>query len=232
MPLTVPGGGASVNDNFIVGQNGQNNSDLTNKVIIPGLTASPDIRVAGVNDDEFDSAGLTGWTLLNTPTTSNSNTAALSCAYLKSAATTGDNWRGIYKANPTIPFTVTCKVNDRQCGGGANGAGLFIGLAVPGNMSILAFNGNNDIGLFQYTTPSNFSSTVASNGNYRSTCGYLKFVVNNATSVDAYFSQHGLSFTKLTNFNPGFTIGSVGLCVQSNDSSNPGDGYFDWIRFS
>jgi hypothetical protein len=209
-------------------------------IIIPGLSASADIRVAGANDDEFDTTDtsdpMTGWTTLGTPSAHDINSTAKSHYYVRRNAASGDGLVGIYKACPSIPFTVTCKLTDCYLGAAYNLAGLAILEASPGK--IMTLNRNYSAGSPWRIGGDKYTNRTTNAGSPPWTAVsmfgilYLRLVVNSTTSVDAYFSQSGLSWTLMGNANPGFTPGAVGLLCDSNNASHKGEAFFDWIRFS
>lgn len=216
------GGGSS---DAILGQTGIGGAR------IPGLQGSPDIRVAGTNDDEFD-ATLSGWTTLGALDTLNANTDFKSRLHI-AKTTSGVQLDGIYKASPTIPFTVTMKVDDRlQIA--SRQVGIILAEAAPGKLYSFgtAYDVVWDSGVWtNRTTRASFSSGAAVN--YNAT-RYLRIVVTSSTSVSIQFSRSGYLWTTGGSaINPlgGSTVGAVGIYVTAF-AANPSEGVIDWIRFS
>lgn len=207
---------------------------------ISGLQGSADIDVAGTNDDEFNTTDtsdpMTGWTTLGTPTAHDMNSTVKSHYYVKKAAAAGTNWCGIYKASPATPFTVTAKLSDNSYRANYNSAALFVGEATPGKMLCLQRGFNSTAGAIPwelFTNPTTFSSTyVASWANFTGPI-YLRIVVTSSTSIAAYVSGDGKVWTLIeSGRNPGFTVGSAGLAVKSENGTYAAEAVFDWIRFT
>jgi len=230
------GGGAPTSAQYVVAAA---DATLSAEIVIPGLAASADIRVAGANDDEFDTTDtsdpMTGWTTLGAPTAHDMNSTAKSHYYVKQAATAGTSWTGIYKANPSTPFTVIAKLADASPNANYNGAGLFIGESTPGKMSVLEGVAIADrrARIENFTNPTTYASTTGGTPVYINVPVYLKIIATSSTSVAYYISKGGHVWTLLaTAYNPGFTIGSVGLCVKSEHATVGIEATFDWIRFT
>jgi hypothetical protein len=207
---------------------------------ISGLQGSPDITVAGTNDDEFDTTDssdpMTGWTTLGTPTSHDINSTVKSHYYVRQAATATLGIVGIYKAIPAVPFTVTCKLSDADIQTNFNLAGLFVAEASPGKIEALEFLHTSTgigYGVDAYTNRTTFASTpVAFTVGYDAPI-YLRCIVTTTTSIGWYVSRGGLIWRKLVSGrNPGFTVGAVGLQVASQSATTDGEAVFDWIRFT
>jgi hypothetical protein len=207
---------------------------------ISGLQGSPDITVAGTNDDEFDTTDvsdpMTGWTTLGTPTSHNINSTVKSHYYIRQAATATFGMVGIYKAIPAVPFTVTCKISDADLQTNFNLVGLLVAEASPGKIETLELVHTTPgvgYGVDAYTNRTTFASTpVAFTGSY-DTPIYFRCVVTTTTSIGWYVSRGGLIWrTLVTGRNPGFTVGSVGLQATSQSATTDGEAVFDWIRFT
>ena len=224
------GGGGAVADS-ITGQIGSGGA------IIPGLQSSIDIRVAGTNDDEFDTTDttdpMTGWTTIQTPTAHNINSTKKSNYYLKLNGAAGIYVAGIYKASPSLPFTVTAQVTAVVQDGNSR-AGLMIGEATPGKMFSLTWDGvqphDRTFHTDLWTSPTVYGSSLDSvdRGNWP----YLRIVCTSSTAVQAQCSRDGyIWFDMGTSKNPGFTIGSAGLIANRGTVPTV---YLtsDWIRFT
>jgi len=209
-------------------------------VRIPGLKGSADAVPASPSayDEEFD-GDLSAWTTLGSPATSNA-TDAKSHYHL---AVPNGQWRvdGIYKACPSMPFTVTAKITDYLHSANYQQPAIMLGEASPGKLLLWgplfhtahAFwttfvplvwtNRTSRIGL-----PSGGSET---DGPYRKP--YIRLIVTSSTSIATQFSEDGLVWvTAHAAVNPGFTVGVVGLGASSNDTTAGHDSMFDWIRFT
>lgn len=235
--LAGGGGGAPTSAKYVTTAT---DGTLSAEVVIPGFGSHPDIRVAGTNDDEFDTTDttdpMTGWTTLGTPTTHDMNSTALSHYYVKQNATASTSWVGIYKANPSIPFTVTAKLASSFARANYSSAGLFVGQATPGNMLVLLRGHNTTPGIIAdelFTNPTTFSTQYTSFTGYALGPVWLRIVVTASTNIACYYSLDGLLFTTLeTGRNPGFTVGSVGLACKTENATYAQEAMFDWIRFT
>lgn len=218
---------------------GATDGSLPNGVVIPGMNGSADIKSAGVNDDEFDTV-LTGWTLLNAPNIAVSNSDLASHLHLKANANANQALKGIYKASPSIPFTVSCKITDCYARQANNKAGLILANAGLTAFASLMFICNdagtgspaNSLMPVNFTWSSLTAPSALTTINCGVSAGYLRMVVNSSTSVDCYYSINGLIWRFITNFNPGITVANVGLGVDSGHATYPGEMFVDWIRFT
>jgi hypothetical protein len=212
------------------------------EVIIPGLAASADIKVAGASDDEFDTTDtsdpMTGWTTLGTPTSHDINSTAKSHYYVKQNAGGAVNLVGIYKAKSPA-FTVTAKMTADTVLATAQGrAGLFIAEAAPGKIESIGHytvSGGVPVGVAVdvWTNRTTFSSTPATSLYQTGAHLYLQIVVTSSTNVTYKFSYNGLLWHVLASArNPGFTVGAAGLLIDPNSSGDPVEALFDWIRFT
>lgn len=229
---------ASTGDHYVVGQGGEGDTDIANRVVIPYLTVHPDIRVAGTNDDEFD-ATLSGWTTLGSLNTSVSN-SDLKSHYHIARTTGGLAVDGIYKACPSIPFTMTAKLSAHVMTTNYQSIGILIAEATPGKINgfSLIHDSTQTMGAYlghsAWTDRTHFGSVTNDRSVVRGMLPiYLRIVVHSSTNVDYAFSYDGLLYTTVASGNnPSFTVGAVGLWVTSFSGSASEEGYFDWIRFT
>lgn len=241
---TVSSGGAGIADVAITGGSGPSDyvsgASGSGHIIIPGLAGSPDIAPGGVNDDEF--SALSGWTTLGTLDTSNV-TDLLSHWHAVKTATGGQALFGIYKACPTLPFTVTCKLADFLMSANYQACGLLLAEASPGKLfhcgPIFNTGYQPDYGYTKWTNNTSRSAAVdiaaplLAGGPWMMGPLYIRFVVHASNNVDVLLSKTGILFTAIaTGIDTGFTVGSVGLAVGSETNSVKAEAYFDWIRFS
>jgi hypothetical protein len=220
--------------------------------IYPGLAGSVDVRAGGAFDDEFDTVDatdpLTGWTTMGALTAHSTSSAAKSMYYARSAAG-GNLVNGIFKAAPTIPFTVTMKIDNGVIGSNYQMGGLV--LCVAGGAGALTFFGLNfdssggygtrGLIVMKCSNPATFSS-LQHTGAFAYSYGadafvwppvYLRIVVNSSSSVDYQYSRDGRYFnTQYAASNPGFTVGAVGIAVRPPNSGYATELYSDWIRFT
>lgn len=231
---------ASTGDHYVVGYNGQNDTDLTNKIVIPSMLSNPNIRVAGTNDDEFDQHGAgtpSGWTTFGSDSPVADTNTAYSMLHMTCNSAGSTHINGIYKAAPSIPYTVTCHVADWNSYANFIKSGLVIldgtstGKAV---MVGLTWNSGSspDFGpqtaVFDLTNWTTWNANLAAIGDW---FPYLRFTVHAANNIDCLISRNGLSYYAL----------QTGISYLSNatyvgPALDPGtgvpDGYWDWIRFS
>jgi hypothetical protein len=232
-----------INTGISTGAGGSPTDAITGQIggggaIIPGLQGSIDIRVAGTNDDEFDTTDtsdpMTGWTTIGTPTTHNINSTIKSAYYVSKTAAAGIGVHGIRKASPSLPFTVTAQITPGVMEANAR-AGLMVGVATPGQMISLSWDGTNSTDTFihidQWTSPTVYQASVAS-----ATVGYypyLRIICTSSTAIQMQFSPNGyLWYDYAGSLNPGFTIASVGLFVNQSVGTKTVTMASDWIRFT
>ena len=215
------------------------------EIVIPGLAASPDIRVAGTNDQEFDSSTI-GGTALGSPTTIDANTTFKSHLYIKKAAATGFSLQGRYWTTPSTPFTMTGKLTDwSNTKSNFMRVGMGIAEATPGKTEAIYVDGNNPaisgsgvVSVISSTTPTTGAAYVqqGNNGVEDATHApmYFRVVVVSSTDVTWYFSTGGLIWRRLAgaNRNPGFTIGSYFLSAHPENATYDMEAAFDWVRFT
>lgn len=234
------GGGASTGDHFVVGMGGQADTDISNRIVIPGLSGSPDVRVGGTNDDEFDqntSGTPSGWTSFNTPGTVDTNTFKSHLRIKKTSEGGSHHWRGIYKAAPSIPYTVTAKLSDAAIGWNnyVGHAPIVIMDGTSSGKLVMWEIGYSASRLIRVTTWSDWTSF--NNTPWGDTTWqfpgplYVRLVVNAANNIDAYMSTGGMAWVKVAS---GISYLSnatyVGLAVDAY--SQDAEEFVDWIRFS
>lgn len=203
-----------------------------------GIAGDGPIAPSGGDDDEFDtpdaSDPMTGWTTLGTPTAHDIDTTAVSRYYVKQAAG-GSGWVGIYKAVPSMPFTVTALLSGTSAQAVYAAAGLFIGESTPGKMEVLAWTKANQPdgpNLEYFTNPTTYAGTTGNTFQYRPRKMFFKMVVASSTDVSYYVSEDGFTWMLITaSRNPGFTVAKVGLCVKAENGTYAVEAVFDWIRF-
>lgn len=224
------GGGASTADPFIIGKGTA--ADLSAAIQIPGLSSHPDKKAAGGDDDEFDA--LSGWTTLGSLDTSNVTDYA-SLYHIKKNSS-GTQVDGIYKAKSGA-FTMTAKMNDYLFKQNYQTPGIMIGEASPGKLVTWGPQYSlNGLELNPWTnrttrgTQQDFS--YAPFGSNNAGTLYLQIVAHSDSDVDFNVSLTGYFFNMLKSaYNPGFTIGSVGICVIGF-AAVPCEALFDWVRFT
>lgn len=209
------------------------------------------------SDDEFTTVSAStpsGWTIVEAGISGfdyDVNTSIESCLYMDITAQ-GAHTPGFYKACPSLPFRVTAKIAAYSNPLGTSNrtdVGLFIGEATPGKF----IHGCLDVAEDNYMTicgskwnsPTSWNSNIGDFLNSSSGAGnqvrvqgwgylrphWVRFDVHSSTNVDGYVSWDGLLFTKwLSAYNPGFTVGSVGLDIHAGDASECAVAV-DYIRF-
>ena len=232
-------GGAPSDGKYVVSEA---NGSLSAEIVIPQIASHPDIRVAATNDDEFDTTDvsdpMTGWTTLGTPTSHNINSSFLSHYYVSKAAAASVSCVGIYKAVPTIPFTVTARISGCASNANYNMGGLFIGEATPGKLDIIECiytTYGYRLQAEQFTTPTGAATIffTASTGPLAAPPVYFRINVVSSTNVNYLVSPDGYIFSTIAAArNPGFTVGSVGLTISSTNATYAASMAVDWIRFT
>lgn len=193
---------------------------------------------SGAGDDEFDTPDTTpfaNWTVLGSPTAHDIDTTAADRYYVKwNAGTSG--WGGIYKAVPSMPFTVTALLSGCSAQGDYSSAGLFIGEATPGKMEVVGFaHGNLPRGYMMeyFTNPTTYAGTAGYTVANRPKKVFMKIVVASSTDVSYYVSEDGFTWVTITTArNPGFTVASVGLAAKCENGTYANEAVFEWIRFT
>jgi len=236
-------GGASTADHFIVGMGGEGDTDLSNKIVIPGLSGSPDIRVAGTNDDEFDqnaSGTPSGWTDISSGAADTIDTNTYkSHLHLKANAAGGTAWKGIYKTAPSMPFTMIAKFADVASKSNFNYEAMGVGESgSTGKFTICGVQTNNN-GLRTACVTDYTNRTTVSAGIFSGTAEsgrppvYFKMIVTSSTSISYWYSVGGMIWNPLAAArNPGFTVAIVCLMVNAESGTDPAELYVDWVRFS
>lgn len=210
--------------------------------------------VPNVNDEEFTGALSGSWHVIDSGTTQtyDAGSTITSCLYIESNSP-GAHTNGVYKAwTPTAGAKVTAKIAGyaNPLGAGVRtDVGLFLGEATPGKF----IHGCLDVAEDDYmticgsywTSPTVWSNNIGDFLNAGSGAGsawrsqgfgylrphWVRFVYNSSSSIDGYVSWDGLLFTKwLSAYNPGFTIGSVGIDMHVGTALN--EVAVDYLRFS
>lgn len=185
---------------------------------------------------EFDAA-LSGWTNLGTATAQDADTTVPGHYYVNKAATGSVALTGIYRASPSMPFTVIAKVSDviahadNYCRAGS----LFVGEATPGKITAVEIVHNSDWYATHsgYTNPTTFGATVGTDHPLKAFAVpvYLGIVANSSTDVDLWYSFGGRVWRKRTDaHNPSLTVGSFGVYVDPESASYAIAAAFDFIR--
>lgn len=235
------GSGASTADHFIVGQGGEGDTDLSNSIVIPGLSASPDIRAGGTNDWEFDSSTLTGWSTFaggGAVSAYDANTTAKSHLYFKVASSGGtDKWSGVICAvAASIPYTITAKLSDFTPTVGwpslfvsdsstAAGQSVTVGPWVGNNLSPPSARASSYSNMQTFGT---FNDGGKQFGVYPS-C-YVRLVVTAANNIKAYMSATGYLWQLCGTFTNLASAGYFGFATDSYN--NVAEAFIDWIRFT
>jgi hypothetical protein len=221
---------------------------------ISGLQGSPDIDVAGTNDDEFNTTtanGSTpvGWSITaNTPTTLDVNTTRKSALYVKYTNAVGvDRVAGLIKAAPSIPYTVTAKISDATLKA-SNYAGAFIGLSDnsvgngKGTVWMTLWNQGSvsarQLNLSTYTTLIPGGGGSASGGGNPFSLNavafppcYLRIVVTAAGNIDYQFSQGGDIWYSGVSASA-FLSAATYVLLGAWSIGATAEATFDWIRFT
>lgn len=210
----------------------------------PVSLVDPAPTVPGTLDDEFNgtdtSDPMAGWTTLQTPTSHDINSTVTGHYRVqKTAVNSSAGNVGIYKAwSPAAGHQIVTKITD--CALSFNnfqtGAMLFVGTATPGALECarLFYNGTNIVvGATAYSGPGVPATALATvGGTWHRACPlWLRVTFNSATSIDWHYSLSGLVWNAiLLARNPGFTIGSVGLAIDTQQASVDGEAIFAYIR--
>ena len=216
-------------------------SGSTTTITIPGggggLWTPPDPLPTAPSAYDDTWSALSGWTTIGTlPTLNVTDRPGL--LHMANPTPGTSNLHAIVKAAPTIPYVVAT-------------TGVFLAYAGQNSLDygvILA----EASGKFMIFGPATYSgpawarslwASATSRTNYdadgcpQSAVGmvpvYIRVVVTSATSVQTFYSFSGFSWTAShAAFDPGFTIGRVGLGLTDHDNEYPVDALFGPIRFA
>jgi hypothetical protein len=187
-------------------------------------------------NEEFDAPVSPAWqALASSPGTYDVNSTSPGHLYMAGGSGTGAV--GIYRSIPAMPFTVTAFISSNGLNNGEfSDVGLLLGEATPGKFihgcwDVSVLGHFNVLGSY-WPSPTVWSNNFSDFGNVGSTAlaHYTRFVVHSSTNVDGYYSTDGVSWSQwLTAYNPGFTIGSVGLDMHAPAGRACA---VDWIRFT
>jgi hypothetical protein len=236
------GGGASTSDHYIVGQNGENDTDLTNRVVIPYLSASADIRgAAGAGiDDEFDGSSLTNYTWLfsTPPSVSNENSTIKSHWYIETSAG-GSLWAtrswSSVPSSGTGAYDARCKVSIGYKDA-ANSLSFYLAALDSNTSAITGWTVALDVGVTVRTftvraRSANLSSftTQGSAWTIAHNSLYLRLTRDGSNNCSAWFSMDGLIWQLINTFSLTYTVAQLGIgFVVTN--GNPAYGAIDWMR--
>jgi hypothetical protein len=184
------------------------------------------------DDDEFDA--LAGWTTLGSLDTLNVSDFTSKVHIVKN--TSGSRIDGIYKAAPSVPFTVTCRISDALYELNYDYYGIMLLDDTPTALFTGGFfyvGGERYWGHYPWS-----NNTSRGAGSEQSSVGpqvrnYIRMVVTSSTSVNLQASLGGLVWETFgTGVNPGLTVAKVGLFASGNGGSVKAEAAFDWIRFT
>ena len=203
-------------------------------VRIPGLKGSPDVVPASPSayDDEFNS--LTGWTTLGTLDTLNVTDFA-SHLHIKRACAA---WEvsGIYKALPSVPFTVTAKIADGTVNTNYQSIGLILLEAGNAKMHMWGSTWASTLGNLiafrswwsNHTTRTSYASVATPRF-----VPYFRIIVTATNNVAFDYSYDGFIYNRLSSaVDLTFTPAYVGLAMSGQDTALTVEAAIDWIRFT
>lgn len=230
------GGGSSLTD-VVLNQSGNGN------VRIPFLAADPRIISSGSADKEFDSTTI-GGTALGSPTTIDANTTVKSCLYVSKTATSGFSLQGRYwtlsSLSLSLPVTMTVHIAAATVPViDFMRVGMGFAEATPGKTEgiYLDHNSTRYVSTISSTTPSTGAAYVAQGTAGRHIANpplWFRVVMTSSSNVTWYWSTDGIFWTYhgATGRNPGFTIGSVFVAVDPENTQVNSEAAFDYIRFT
>jgi len=224
------------------GGGGGGNVSTGATVTIGELAGSPERTPASpsATDDEFET--LSGWTTLGTLDTS--NVTDFPSHWHVKRVNAGVAIDGIYKAAPSMPFTVTAKLKASNVAGGANYnmAGILLTESSPGKCTTFGLVSNTATyyaSIYRWTNrttlATNIDTSLAVSTLYNNQFPYLRLVVASSTDISAYVSRDGflwIAVTSQQNVTSGLTIANVGLAIGDAAAAGTVEAAFDWIRFS
>lgn len=208
---------------------------------ISGLQGSPDVTVGGGSDKEFDSSTL-GGTAVGSLTTEDADTTRRGHYYQKMNATASFGLVGRIWTPPSTPYTVTAKLSDATMAAQFHRIGMAVTEASPGKTAGIYHEYNTSsiraISTITSTSPTAgaaYRNEGVSVGNIHIQCPlYFRIIVVSSTDITFQFSTGGMTFRThgAANYNPGFTIGGIGLFADPENSSINLEAFWDWLRFT
>lgn len=178
---------------------------------------------------EFNKTSLTGLTALGSPASEDAHTTVPHAYFVSSTdAAAALNGRYVATPNATGPWTAITKVVAHNVRLNYNDVGMFIAEAAPGKLTSFEVH-NGLISVDQWTNRTTYASGPWS-WSIRLWAPVWFAISVSASSATFYFSPDGWTWMRgLTNYAVGYTIGSVGLYCQSQNSSGV-MGAFDFLR--
>jgi len=190
---------------------------------------SPDTVPASphADDDEFDA--LSGWTTLGSLDTLNVTDFDGFLHMRKN--TSGDRYDGIYKASPSVPYTVTMKVADRLWGSNYQFVGLMILDATPAKLFAFGVQIPSATASWQKANVGGARSSFSDVG-YGQRARYIRLVVTSGSDVTTELSVDGFLWETIhANIDSGLTPTKVGIVLWTY-SAVADDAVIDYIRFA
>jgi hypothetical protein len=201
-------------------------------VVIPGISVADRIPASpSAYDQEFDGA-LSGWSALGTLDTSDAN--VIPSHYHIRKSTSGNFYSGIYRAAPSVPYTMTMKITDYLHYQQYQGLGLMILDSTPSNL----FAFGPIVNLIIYGDYIRMQATVGGGrGTFADADGYpvaqyIRMIVTSGSNVTCQISREGLIwYTIHSSVASGLTPANFGIWTWAYNAV-PAEGYIDWIRFT
>lgn len=204
----------------------------------PGSADAPP-ATANAKNDEFDGTSSATWATTPTaPTAWDRGTTRPGHLYVKKSGSNSGEWAGLTQPAPTAyPYSVVTKLTGTTAVTNSNRAGGLI-LAASASASASAnYIGQVAIQAAAMRVTQTMGGTWSSNNATTTKVPfgvplYLKVTVTSATSVTWYVSADGWAWQPVETWNPGFTIGTIGLGCSNEASTATVEAYFDYFRVS
>jgi len=203
-------------------------------VVVPGFAGIADVVPGSPSayDDEFDA--YAGWTQLGSLDTVDVTTQPSHLRIKDDMAAVGVV--GVYKAIPSMPFTVTAKISDLTLATNNQFAGIILTETSPGKVNSFGPVVNastHTYSMYRWTNLTTYSTVVQANILGWDRHRYLRVVVASSTDVSFYVSVNGMVWkTIFAATDSLITIANVGLCIGDLGAHPVNEAYFDWIRFT
>lgn len=182
---------------------------------------------------EFQSSSLAGLTALGSPDAQDADTTVPDHYYIRDDNAT-NSLVGRYLASPATPFTAITKaaMNVRTSPSEAF-AGPFVGAATPGALLVVCRDWSGGTtrtdSWLQWTNPTTFNTGGGVGVQWPIGTVYFAIVAHSNTDVDLMVSHDGYIWVPIVLArNPGFTIGSVGMCINAGNTVTAAA--FDYLR--
>jgi hypothetical protein len=176
---------------------------------------------------------LTGWTTFGSVTANHDSTVP-DCVFLETAS---QNVVGVYRALPSLPSTLTLRVDDcyymtNYCGG----LGLFLSAGDPASNGIVKFGpgwgDGNKLQAVRYNNAGSWNSTPGNVDHLFTLPYFVRAIVASATDAEFQFCRGGQVWTTVYDYSSlPFTATHWGVCLYAS-ASTATRGSYPWVHYT